>query len=124
MKKFIYIIVLLFLLVACNEELQIDTKQPTIDNKTRAFTSQTFSFDSVFQTLEEMQSACQIPDDVLPNLSTEVLVQICMDYPLFGNFSAYNDELVGIKKVMDGFNGLKNALMQPKSCLTDTQMLT
>lgn len=113
MKKFIYIIVLLFLLVACNEELQIDTKQPTIDNKTRAFTSQTFSFDSVtkpeiwktFQTLEEMQSACQIPDDVLPNLSTEELVQICMNYPLFGNFSAYNDELVGIKKVMDGFNG-------------------
>lgn len=113
MKKFIYIIALLFLLVACNEELQIDTKQPTIDNKTRAFTSQTFSFDSVtkpeiwktFQTLEEMQSACQIPDDVLPNLSTEELVQICMNYPLFGNFSAYNDELVGIKKVMDGFNG-------------------
>lgn len=113
MKKFIYIIALLFLLVACNEELQIDTKQPTIDNKTRAFTSQTFSFDSVtkpeiwktFQPLEEMQSACQIPDDVLPNLSTEELVQICMDYPLFGNFSAYNDELVGIKKVMDGFNG-------------------
>lgn len=110
MKKFIYIIALLFLLVACNEELQIDTKQPTIGNKTRAFTSQTFSFDSVtkpeiwktFQTLEEMQSACQIPDDVLPNLSTEELVQICMDYPLFGNFSAYNDELVGIKKVMDG----------------------
>lgn len=74
MKKFIYIIALLFLLVACNEELQIDTKQPTIDNKTRAFTSQTFSFDSVtkpeiwktFQTLEEMQSACQIPDDVFP----------------------------------------------------------
>lgn len=26
MKKFIYIIALLFLLVACNEELQIDTK--------------------------------------------------------------------------------------------------
>ena len=113
MKKFIFGIALLLTLVACNEELQIDPKQSTTGNKTRAFTSQTFSFDSVtkpeiwktFQTLEEMQSACQIPDDVLPNLSTEELVQICMDYPLFGNFSAYNDELVGIKKVMDGFNG-------------------
>lgn len=30
MKKFIYIIALLFLLVACNEELQIDTKQPLL----------------------------------------------------------------------------------------------
>lgn len=115
MKKFIYIIALLFLLVACNEELQIDTKQPTIDNKTRAFTSQTFSFDSVtkpeiwktFQTLEEMQSACQIPDDVLPNLSTEELVQICMDYPLFGNYLAYDNETFGIKKVMAGFNAFK-----------------
>ena len=115
MKKFIYIIALLFLLVACNEELQIDTKQPTIDNKTRAFTSQTFSFYSVtkpeiwktFQTLEEMQSACQIPDDVLPNLSTEELVQICMDYPLFGNYLAYDNETFGIKKVMAGFNAFK-----------------
>lgn len=115
MKKFIYIIALLFLLVACNEELQIDTKQPTIDNKTRAFTSQTFSFYSVtkpeiwktFQTFEEMQSACQIPDDVLPNLSTEELVQICMDYPLFGNYLAYDNETFGIKKVMAGFNAFK-----------------
>ena len=87
MKKFIYIIALLFLLVACNEELQIDTKQPTIDNKTRAFTSQTFSFDSVikpeiwktFQTLEEMQSACQIPDDVLTTLCLETSLHIMMN---------------------------------------------
>lgn len=113
MKKFIFGIALLLTLVACNEELQIDPKQSTTGNKTRAFTSQTFSFDSVtkpeiwktFQTLEEMQSACQIPDDVLSNLSTEELVQICMDYPLFGNYLAYDNETFGIKKVMAGFNG-------------------
>ena len=45
-----------------------------------------------------MQSACQIPDDVLSNLSTEELVQICMDYPLFGNYLAYDNETFGIKK--------------------------
>ena len=113
MKKFIFGIALLLTLVACNEELQIDPKQSTTGNKTRAFASQTFSFDSVtkpeiwktFQTLEEMQSACQIPDDVLSNLSTEELVQICMDYPLFGNYLAYDNETFGIKKVMAGFNG-------------------
>lgn len=113
MKKFIFGIALLLTLVACNEELQIDPKQSTTGNKTRAFTSQTFSFDSVtkpeiwktFQTLEEMQSACQIPNDVLSNLSTEELVQICMDYPLFGNYLAYDNETFGIKKVMAGFNG-------------------
>lgn len=113
MRKFIFGIALLLTLVACNEELQIDPKQSTTGNKTRAFTSQTFSFDSVtkpeiwktFQTLEEMQSACQIPDDVLSNLSTEELVQICMDYPLFGNYLAYDNETFGIKKVMAGFNG-------------------
>lgn len=115
MKKFIFGIALLLTLVACNEELQIDPKQSTTGNKTRAFTSQTFSFDSVtkpeiwktFQTLEEMQSACQIPDDVLSNLSTEELVQICMDYPLFGNYLAYDNETFGIKKVMAGFNGFE-----------------
>lgn len=113
MKKFIFGIALLLTFVACSEELQIDPKQSTTGNKTRAFTSQTFSFDSVtkpeiwktFQTLEEMQSACQIPDDVLSNLSTEELVQICMDYPLFGNYLAYDNETFGIKKVMAGFNG-------------------
>lgn len=113
MKKFIFGIAILLTLVACNEELQIDPKQSTTGNKTRAFTAQTFSFDSVtkpeiwktFQTLEEMQSACQIPDDVLSNLSTEKLVQICMDYPLFGNYLAYDNETFGIKKVMAGFNG-------------------
>lgn len=113
MKKFIFGIAILLTLIACNEELQIDPKQSTTGNKTRAFTAQTFSFDSVtkpeiwktFQTLEEMQSACQIPDDVLSNLSTEELVQICMDYPLFGNYLAYDNETFGIKKVMAGFNG-------------------
>lgn len=44
MKKFIFGTALLLTLVACNEELQIDPKQSTTGNKTRAFTSQTFFF--------------------------------------------------------------------------------
>lgn len=115
MKKLIVSIATIITLVACNEKLDLNTAADIDSDKTRALSSQTFSFDSItkpevwqsFQTLEEMQSACQIPDDVLPNLSTEELVQICMDYPLFGNYLAYDNETFGIKKVMAGFNGFE-----------------
>lgn len=94
MKKSIFSIVVFLTLTACSENFDLNTAANIDSGKTRALSSQTFSFDSItkpevwqsFQTLEEMQSACQIPDDVLPNLSTEELVQICMDYPLFGNY--------------------------------------
>ena len=115
MKKSIFSIVVFLTLTACSENFDLNTAADIDSDKTRALSSQTFSFDSItkpevwqsFQTLEEMQSACQIPDDVLPNLSTEELVQICMDYPLFGNYLAYDNETFGIKKVMAGFNGFE-----------------
>ena len=34
-------------------------------------------------------------------------MQICMDYPLFGNYLAYDNETFVIKKVMAGFNAFK-----------------
>ena len=115
MKKLIVSIATIITLAACSENFDLNTASDIDSGKTRALSSQTFSFDSItkpevwrsFQTLEEMQSACQIPDDVLPNLSTEELVQICMDYPLFGNYLAYDNETFGIKKVMAGFNGFE-----------------
>ena len=80
---------------------------------TRAFAVETFSFDSItrpevwstYQSLEEMQRACQVPDSILVTLTTEDLVKLCMDYPLYGIYTAYNNEQDGIRVIMDGFNG-------------------
>lgn len=74
-----------------------------------------FSFEKVaepsvwatFASLKEMQKACQMPDVWLKNISTENLVETCMNYPLIGTYMAYNNELMGIKVVMDGFNGFQ-----------------
>lgn len=104
MKKFIYIIALLFLLVACNEELQIDTKQPTIGNK-QELTSQTFSFDSVTKpeiwknskhwkkcSLHARFLMTSYPISARRSWCKYVWTTLCLET------SAYNDELVGIKK--------------------------
>lgn len=37
-------------------------------------------------------------------MSTDELIQVCMDYPLYGNYLVYNNELDGIKVVMNHFN--------------------
>lgn len=60
-----------------------------------------------FNNMEEMLAACQIPDDVLQQISTENLIVSCMNYPLFFTYSAYNNELDGIKILMDHFNGFQ-----------------
>lgn len=120
MKRFISLCCMALLFVTCNtvneNELSINIATPGIGFY---LDSVNFSFDSVtnlnvwknFNTLEQMQAACQIPVDLLEKISTEDLVRICMEYPLSLNYMAYNNELEGIKAVMDGFNGfaeLKN----------------
>lgn len=100
---------------ACSESAIVEIAEKGTNDGTRAISEVEFSFDSItrpevwatYQSLEEMQQACQIPDSILPLLSTEKLVKACADYPLYGIYSAYNDEMDGIKVIMDGFNGFK-----------------
>jgi len=60
-----------------------------------------------FTTGRQMVEACQIPQNILEALSTKDLAVICFNYPLFLNFSAYNDERKGISNMIERFNGLK-----------------
>ncbi len=61
-------------------------------------------------TLAEKLAACQIPQDTLQRLSTEALVQTCLDYPMFLLYSAYTDSLGGMARVISGFNGMQELL--------------
>lgn len=73
----------------------------------------TFSFDSIeapnvwgqYQSLEEMLAACQVPAEKLRSMSTEDLIEVCMSHPLYGVYSAYDNELEGAKVVISRFNG-------------------
>ncbi|MDD2436970.1 MAG: hypothetical protein PHG27_08040, partial [Massilibacteroides sp.] len=58
-----------------------------------------------FNTHEEMVEACQIPEDILNQLSTPALVETCINYPLRYDYIAYNDVRKGISIILNSFNG-------------------
>ena len=59
-----------------------------------------------FTTGRQMLDACQIPENILKTLSTKDLVKICLNYPLFFDYVAANDERKGISFMIESFNGL------------------
>jgi len=60
-----------------------------------------------FTTGKQMIDACQIPQDVLDKICTSDLVAICLNYPLFGDYTAANDKRKGISFLIETFNGFK-----------------
>lgn len=56
---------------------------------------------------QSMVDKCQIPNDLLPNLSTKDLVKICLDYPLFFTMKAFNNLQEGFDQVSTEFNGFQ-----------------
>lgn len=55
---------------------------------------------------EEMLKACQIPGESLHRMSTAALVETVLDYPLLGDWWAYDSTEIGIECVREQFNGL------------------
>lgn len=58
------------------------------------------------ETIEDKINACQIPDDILRNLSTSALLETISNYPLAVNLYAYDSLNEGYNKVKEQFNGL------------------
>jgi hypothetical protein len=63
-----------------------------------------------FQTHDDMLKACQIPEDILKNMSTKGLVETVLEYPLLGDILAYNSIQQGFEAVASRFNGLSELL--------------
>ena len=63
-----------------------------------------------FTTHDEMLKACQIPDDILENMSTKALVESVLDYPLYGDMMVYDSIQQGFEAVASRFNGLSELL--------------
>ena len=55
----------------------------------------------------EMVEICQIPEDVILKLTAKDLAIICLDYPLFGTMTAFNNMQQGFEQVSTEFNGFK-----------------
>lgn len=62
------------------------------------------------QTHDEMLAVLQIPVNILNKMSTEDLVETCLNYPLFPDIWAFNSYQDGIDKAIAGFNGLRELI--------------
>jgi hypothetical protein len=62
---------------------------------------------AAFTSGQQMLDACQIPQKVLSSLTAKALAETCMNYPLFFEYLAVNDEREGIRIMIEKFNGLR-----------------
>jgi len=62
------------------------------------------------QTHDEMLAVLQIPVAILNKMSTEELVETCLNYPLFLDIWAFNSYQDGIDKAIAGFNGFQELI--------------
>lgn len=56
-------------------------------------------------SFKQRMQLCQIPDSMLPALTTAELVELCATHPLNPVCYAYNNPMDGAKVIMRGFNG-------------------
>ncbi|MFT3950215.1 MAG: hypothetical protein QM763_24835 [Agriterribacter sp.] len=63
-----------------------------------------------FKSGDEMAAACNIPDAVVKNLTTQALVITCLNYPLFNEIFSANNLQAGFSALTDGFNGFEELL--------------
>lgn len=56
---------------------------------------------------EEKVNVCQIPENILSQLSTKDLLAICLAYPLINDIYAFNNIETGTNKLFKDFNGLR-----------------
>ena len=59
------------------------------------------------KTGKEKIEACQIPENVLKEISSHELAYLCMKYPLFFEYTALEDQREAIVRMIKQFNGLK-----------------
>ena len=65
----------------------------------------------------ERGKACQIPDDVLPALSTGRLIDLCLSYPFIIDIRAFDNILTGFDKYSGEFNGFQELTKRSDAAL-------
>jgi hypothetical protein len=63
-----------------------------------------------FKSMNEMFQACQIPENILKQLDTESLVDICFNFPAYGVLFFYNTPQLGFDNYYSNFNGIRELL--------------
>ena len=63
-----------------------------------------------FKSLEEMYQACQIPDNVLKQIETASLVDICLNFPSPPLFPLFNYPQLAFMSYLYNFNGIRELI--------------
>ncbi|MBE6225126.1 MAG: hypothetical protein E7122_07915 [Bacteroidales bacterium] len=113
MKRVIFLLSILGALLAesCNTQKSLNDVQVQIPFEEHV----PYSFEHLtdpavwitFNTTAEMKEACQLPEVWLKNMTTENLIITCMNYPLLLNYGVYQNNMDGVKAVVNGFNGFQ-----------------
>lgn len=67
------------------------------------------------KSLNEKVAACQIPDSILSNLSTECLIKVCLQYPLLNDIFAFSFYPAGFDRIFYEFNGIRDFFERKKA---------
>jgi len=102
MKTIYQILVLFLFLLCCTTPIVGQPSDSVWDYPVKPGTEQW----RALHTSQEMRDVCQIPEDVLENLPTDQLAEICLRYPLRGDYVFFDNEREGIKIVISRLNGL------------------
>ena len=63
-----------------------------------------------FSTKAEMLEVCQIPEEILHNISTSDLVETVLNYPFINDFYYFNSKELAYKRIYEDFNGMRELL--------------
>lgn len=63
-----------------------------------------------FSSKTEMLEVCQIPEEILHNISTPDLVETVLNYPFINDFYCFNSEELAYKRIYEDFNGMRELL--------------
>ena len=58
----------------------------------------------------EKINVLQIPQDILTRMTTRSLLETCLNYPMFGDITAYSSPKAGMEGIISGFNGFSELL--------------
>lgn len=104
MKKVLSIVSFILIVGMLSSLIAIDVKS---ESNVYQFPLNTKSKEWKDMDHAEKAKALNIPDEILENLSTDALLEVIVNYPLFIDILAYNTFDEGIKYVSMQFNGLE-----------------
>lgn len=121
--RIIILLPLIFIICACgevNEKSSAEIAPAMETTATKAAKGDSYSYPyvdwSTFKTHSEKVAACEIPNSVLKDISTEGLVETCMNYPFLFDAYAFDSPVKGLRTVASRSNGFKELLRRNDNC--------